>query len=265
MSHTFTNLASKVFPSDANKICAEKIPLMHTVRSADGINRLIDIFKSGRLGGVDICQRVSTNSAQQELGIPANSAYFYAGRVFPDDFDPPACFLITGELESEADSGIGGKPPFVGGGAVPFDSGGLATDKLRLWEFQKTLAQTDKLNYFKDHSVTLEKWREYFSLFVEEFFSNPEGYWGSNPAKAIDNVTFEPEDDWRNWSFEIHSSAPVGFENAEVVFVGENVLNTLQDELVNMPQLASLMGKFQVCTFLQVDALNEAKRLSCNL
>jgi len=217
LSHTYNNLKSRVSSGTAARNCAQRIPLVHCVRKHVEITRVIDFLKRGYVD--DPVSRESTRRANNELGIPEGSTFFYAGRSFPEEgirvamlhggaFDGDKAEENCFESKVKANN-----PGLMDCGARPFDSGGLVAKEpvkqLKLeWRKHAPVkdGKPDVKAYFDAHNVTeMEEWRIYFGLFLEDFFASPRDYWGGIPKKEIDSTTFRPEDSWRNWTFELHS------------------------------------------------------------
>jgi hypothetical protein len=225
------------------------VPLVESIRSHVPIEEVLGFLQRGcRTKSVS---RESTKQAGRETGIPEGAIYFYAGRVFPEKTKEEdkkqihwAILLYGGGLDADKASGHGfedhlrkNNPEPMDSGARPFDSGALFTKdpmkQLKLdWRGHTSNKEgrSSAKAYFDDHNITtIEEWRDYFALFIEEFFASPSDYWDGTPKKEIDGAFFTKCDDWRNWAFEIHSKWEVPVNLVGDMFVNDSLSRFLSD------------------------------------
>jgi hypothetical protein len=265
MSHTFKNLKERVEkPSEEADICARNVPLVHCIREHAELENVISLLKTGFFCSLN--SKPKTTSACKKLGIPEGSMFFYVGRSFPEngvsiailyggayDIDKN-CVVIESQIMSNNSSPICR-------GVRPFDSGGLAEEKLRF-----SVTKEELKTYFNEHNDSdLKKWRDYFSRFITEFFASPAGYWQSYPTKDIDGINFTKNDDWRNWTFEIHSKWSVPVSLAGRIFVKPQIERSLQNSVGfrNNTRLAPVVSALiQYCPSPTIEAERQAFELS---
>lgn len=234
MSHTYQNLAnSGKTVGQASADCAEKVPLVHCIRGKTAAEAVRKFFESGEFQ--EVVSSKSTVRACNELGIPDGSMYFYAGRAFPEN-GVLVSLLFGGAFEKDGQSietiiENENRDPACRG-ARPFDSGGLVTsDPEKKLCFIVEQFAADAKAYFVAHNETnILAWREYFALFLQQYFTKPSDYWKC-PSVMIDGILFSSSLDWRNWTFEIHSAVHVSSEYVGKVFAGNDYNRFAQNRI----------------------------------
>lgn len=137
----------------------------------------------------------NTLKAERELGIQS-SAYYYAGRCFPDFGDAIIAFAPTTESHTT-------------GAATPFDTGGLNAGKIKTDPALCSVAERSR--YVADEQCDLTLWRANFSAWLASYFGEPGQYWSARPVRIDLRRTYELNTDARAWTWEIrfHEDQPV--------------------------------------------------------
>lgn len=128
-----------------------------------------------------------TRRAEGMLGL-GSCVYFYAGRAHPS-FGTIA-LAFEGRCETSHT-----------GSATPFDTGGLADEKI---ESNLSDKRPAILKYFTRHSaISLKLWRQVFAHFLAAYFSPLSSYWSGRPFMVDPEELFTRNIDWRAHVFEV--------------------------------------------------------------
>lgn len=241
MAHSFENLlAQGVVPSAESSTAARRIGVVHSVCGTAARELAGAILESGVLSNERINPASSTAECERRLGWPP-MVYFYAGRVHPRI--PQEMALVFGGF-ADLDGGVfeDGRR----GGVTPFDSGGVAASNSRLpWSRHGG----SEREYVEAHNLRdLNRWRDYFALFLEEYFDRPRDYWDRCPCRPIDGAQLvrqgeSQEHPWMDWTFELHLEDPVTITSAGVVYLTASLAEYIQQNAMKFPLVATLSSR----------------------
>jgi len=140
------------------------------------------------------------------------------------------------------------------GRATPFDSGGVIYGRSKLpWA---NIGAASPAEYVQGHSVELSLFHDYFGHHLAAFFDSAPQYWDA-PSRPIDGISFSPDSDFRDWTFEVRLHESVSIVNARL-YLTNNLGAFLAEE--------ELLGKENNLPLVQYDdspatlAENDARR-----
>ncbi len=200
--HTLHNLSANT-AEEWSVVCAQSILFLHVCAlDKTGLGHLLRA-RSLQVPPLGI-RNPRTVESEDALGIQP-SVYFYAGRSYPAPVGTIACSIALSDWDGANERPL----------ASPFDTGGLHHDKLKLkWQ---DYSDEGKKEYLDDHTSSLDRFTDYFALFLSAYFDNASGYWDS-PTVQIDGVDLTNIDDWRNWTFELREANATSITQAKWYF-----------------------------------------------
>jgi hypothetical protein len=208
------------------KRVAKEIPLVHVIRT----KHFLEVVKSPLLM-LSITQEgrssPKTIKAEDTLGL-GRCLYFYAGRACPEFGEIALAFDAQCEEEHS-------------GWATPFDTGGLAAQKIR-WNLPDQ--NDERIRDFTMKSrVPLEQWRERFASFLETYFPDLSTYWFSRPCQADPEEIYILNDDWRAWVFEVRFQEPHDACNRIALCTSFAISQMLRREYAGSPIRKDILDK----------------------
>ena len=203
--HTYESLSAATANAENDEPgteVAESVPFLHMCPP----NRLPQVLSQQTLRVPEpSLRRPKTIESEEMLGINP-SVYFYVGRTHPTPVGTAACSLPCESALLQSNSEVS-----------PFDSGGLAQNKLELnWE---DYAST-KAEYLNMHSCAASDHVRYFDPFLSQYFSGPDDYWENSQSRNRRRNVSENEK-WRNWTFELRVEESANVEDASWFFDSE--------------------------------------------
>ena len=255
--HTYTNLKKNGAPPLNIMKKAQKVPLVHGIRNFDVKNKKKDLQNFKEI--IDTLKLYPSKSSSEKtshannvLDIPFGSLFFFAGRAYPAKYGTSFYILIEGFAGEKVS-------PTNTSKCSPFDSGGIVHGHSKLpWLEQSKIKDADKAKkkYYSLHSEDYPVWREYFALFLSQFFPNTIEYWDNKPpCVPIDEKDFtiikytninDEARKWLDWTFEVWFEEPLILKHKTATYFADNeTSNLLQDMVLNNVNAEVLLGRLK--------------------
>lgn len=171
-----------------------------------------------------------THKCQNKLRL-GRSLYFFAGRA--GDFGGVA--LVFGTKCEQKRRGT----------ATPFDTGGLASNRIRtslpsenlLGEGSVEVDVGARRAFTARHKVKLKLWREVFATYLAAYFSPVSSYWTGKPREPgpAQMYTQVKQNGWQAWTHEIRFHEDLSLFDALTWCANEDQMLKLQRARVNGP------------------------------